>query len=137
MSHTDSFALSFYERALRLPTFFSISGLAKHGTKPRLCISSWRAFTSTHPLMVPSTSPKKALLACPPFPPWNLLFFTVESTLSFPCSRSDPLFLAKVRLSLMLTLSHLRSGTLDRQLCSFSSWQKRLWHTCQLLSLWH
>ena len=75
--------------------------------KPRLCRSSWRAFTSTHPLMVPSTSPKKALLACPPLPSWNLLFFTVESTLSFPCSRSDPLFLAKVRLSLILTLSHL------------------------------
>ena len=75
--------------------------------KPRLRRSSWRAFTSTHPLMVPSTSPKKALLACPAFPPWNLLFFTVESTLSFPCSRSDPLFLAKVRLSLILTLFHL------------------------------
>ena len=75
--------------------------------KPRLCRSSWKAFTSTHPLMVPSTSPKKALLACPIFPPWNLLFFTVESTLSFLCSHSDPLSLAQVRLLLILTLSHL------------------------------
>ena len=34
--------------------------------------------------------PREALLACPPFPPWNLPSFTVESTLSFSCSRSDP-----------------------------------------------
>ena len=47
-------------------------------------------------------------LAFPPFPPWNLPLFTVESTLSSPCSRSDPFFfLAKVRLSLTLTFSHL------------------------------
>ena len=75
--------------------------------KPRLCRSSWRAFTSAHAVMVPSTSPKKALFACPPFPPWNLLFFTVECTLSFPCSRPGPLFLAKVRLLLILTLSYI------------------------------
>ena len=37
--------------------------------------------------------------------PWNLLSFTVESTLSLSCSRSDPPFLAKVRLSPTLTLS--------------------------------
>ena len=34
------FTLSSYERALRLPTSFSISGLARHGVKPRLCRSS-------------------------------------------------------------------------------------------------
>ena len=106
MSHTN-FSLSFCEWALRLPTFFPISGLARHGVKPRLCRSSWRAFTSTHPLMLPSTSPREALLACPPFPFWNLLSITVKATLSFPCSRSDPLFLAKMRLSPTLTLSHL------------------------------
>ena len=42
--------------------------------------------------MLPSTSPKEALLACPPFPSWNLPSFTVESTLSTPCPRSDPPF---------------------------------------------
>ena len=63
------FTLSSYEWALRLPTFFSISGLARFGVKPRLCRSSWRAFASTHPLMLPSTSPREALLACSPFPP--------------------------------------------------------------------
>ena len=40
--------------------------------------------------MLPSTSFREALLACPSFPPWNLPFFIVESTLSSPCSRSDP-----------------------------------------------
>ena len=88
-SHPDSFYFS-YERALRLPTSFPISGLARLGVKPRHCRSSWRAFASTHPLMLPSTCSREALVACPPFPPWNLPSFTVESTLSSPCSRSDP-----------------------------------------------
>ena len=57
--------------------------------------------------MLPSTSFREALVAWPPFPPWNLPFFTVESTLSTPCSCSDPLILAKVRLSPNLTLSPL------------------------------
>ena len=83
------FTLSSYERALRLPTYFPISGLARLGVKPRLCRSSWRALASTHPLMLPSTCSREALLACPLFPPWNLLSLTVESTLSSSCSRSD------------------------------------------------
>ena len=80
------FTLFSYERALRLPTSFPISGLARLGVKPRL----WRAFASTHPLMHPSTCSREALLACPSFPPWNLPSFTVKSTVSFPCSHSDP-----------------------------------------------
>ena len=40
--------------------------------------------------MLPSTSPREALVACPPCPPWNLPSFTVESTLPTPCSCSDP-----------------------------------------------
>ena len=83
------FILFSYERALHLPTSFPISGLARLGVKPRLCRSSWRAFASTHPLMLSSTSSREALLACPPFPPWNLPSFTVESTRTTPCSRSD------------------------------------------------
>ena len=84
------FTLLSYERALRLPTFFPISGLARLGVKPRLCRSSWRAFASIHPLMLPSISSREAFLACSPCPPWNLPSFTVESTLSTPCTRSDP-----------------------------------------------
>ena len=84
------FTLLSYGRALRLPTSFPISGLVRLGVKPRLCRSFWRAFASTHPLMLPSTSPREALLACPPFPLWNLPSFAVESTLFTPCSCSDP-----------------------------------------------
>ena len=84
------FTLLSYERALRLPASFPISGLARRGVKPRLCRSSWRAFASTHSLVLPSTCSRKALLACPPCPPWNLPSFTMKSTLSSPCSRSDP-----------------------------------------------
>ena len=45
------FTLFSYEQALRLPTSFPISGLARLGVKPKLCRSSWRAFASTHPLL--------------------------------------------------------------------------------------
>ena len=83
------FTLLFYEQALCLPTSFPILGLARLGVKPRLCRSSWRAFGSTHLLMLPSTSSREALLGCPPPPSWNLPSFAVKSTLSSPCSRSD------------------------------------------------
>ena len=99
------FTLFSYERALRLPTSFPISGLARLGVNPRLCRLSWRAFASTHPLVFPSTCSRETLLVCPPFLSWNLPFFMVESTLSTPCSRSDPPSLAKVRLSPTLTFS--------------------------------
>ena len=43
--------------------------------------------------MLPSTSPREALLACPPSPRWNPPSFMVKSTLSSSCSHSDlPLF---------------------------------------------
>ena len=102
-----------YEQALCLPTSFPISGLARLGVKPRLCRLSWRTFASTHPLTLPSTSPREALLACPPFPPGNLPSFTVESTLSSPCPRSDPpLFRqgAALLLLLLFTRSLPRDG---------------------------
>ena len=63
------FTLSSYKRALRLPTSFPISGLARLGVKPRLCRSSWRAFALTHPLMLPSTCSREARHACPSSPP--------------------------------------------------------------------
>ena len=83
------FTLSSCKRVLRLPAFFSILGLAKLGVKSRLCRSSWRAFAFTHSLMFPSTSPKEALLTSLTSPFWNLLSFTMESTLSTPCYRFD------------------------------------------------
>ena len=100
------FTLSSYGRAFRLPTSFPISGLARLGVKPRLCRSSWKAFASTHPLMLPSTSSREALLACPPCLPCNLCS---QWSPPFPLHALAliPLFLAKVRLSPTLTLSPL------------------------------
>ena len=83
------FALSSYERAFCLPTSFPISGLARLGVKPRLCRSFWRAFAPTHSLMLPSTSSREVLVACPLCHPWNLPSFTVECTLPTPCFRFD------------------------------------------------
>ena len=40
--------------------------------------------------MLSSSAPKEPLLACPPFPPWNLPSLTVESALFSSCSHSDP-----------------------------------------------
>ena len=132
------FTLFSYKRVLRVPTSFPISGLTRLGVKPRLCRSSWRALASTHPLMLSSTCSREALLACPRCPSWNLPSFTVESTLSSPCSRPDPPHSRQGA-----ALAHLDSllpswpNTLDRRLCSFSFWQGRLRRSCQLLSLWH
>ena len=127
------FTLFSYERAFRLSTCFPIPGLAILGVKPRLCRLSWRAFASTHPLMLPSTSSREAFLAFPPFPSWNLSSFTVESTLSSPCPRSD---LPLPRQS--SGLAHLDSfPPHDLVLCSFCFWQRRLRRTGQLISLWH
>ena len=131
------FVLSSYEMTLCLPTSFPVLGFARLGVKPRLCRSSWRAFASTHPLMLPSTSLNEALLTFPLSSPWNLSSFTVESTFSSPCFRSDPLSLAKMRLSLTWTLSQLTIWYLKKRVFSFSFWQRRLWRTCQLFSLWH
>ena len=61
------FTLLSNEWALRLHTSFPISSLARLGVKPRLCRSSWRAFASTHPIILLSASPREAILACPPF----------------------------------------------------------------------
>ena len=101
------FTLLFYERALRLPTSFPISGLACLGVKPKLCKLSWRAFASTHPLMF-------FLLLL-----WRLFLFALPVLLEI-CLRSAwsspiplhalaliPLSPAQVQLSPTLTLSPL------------------------------
>ena len=99
------FPLLSYERAHRLPTSIPISGLARLGVKPRPCRSFCRALdaASTHPLMLPSTSSREALLACPP---WNLPLFTVKSTFSTPCSRSYPPHSRQGTAFAHLALSH-------------------------------
>ena len=98
-----------------LPTSFFISRLARLGVKPRLCRSSWRAFASIHPLMLFSTSPREALLACPLSLPCNLPSFNGEFTLSSPCSHSD------------LSLSLSRQGAALAHLDSLPPHELDLW----------
>ena len=99
------FTLSSFERALCLPTFFPISSLARHGVKPRLCRSFWRAFASTHPLMLPSTSPRRLFLLDLPV----LLGICLHSPWSPPfplyALALIPLSLAKMRLPPISSLS--------------------------------
>ena len=52
--------------SLNLLSYFR---LARPGVKPRFCRSFWRAFGSIHPLMLPFTFPREALLASSLFPP--------------------------------------------------------------------
>ena len=84
------FTLLSYERALRIPTSFPISGLARLGVKPRLCRSSSRAFASTQPLMLPSTVLGRLFLLAL----YVLLGICLRSRWSppssIPCSGSDP-----------------------------------------------
>ena len=48
------------------------------------------------------TSPRKALIVCPCYPSGNLPFYSVQSTFSSPCSRSNTPSLVKARFSLTL-----------------------------------
>ena len=73
------FTLLSYERALRLPITFPISGLARLRVKPRLSRSSRRVFESTHPLM-PSPKEVSTLKTLALF---SSLFFITSNFLAF------------------------------------------------------
>ena len=71
------FTLSFYKRThftFCRATFFPVSGLARLGVKPRLCRSSWRAFASTHPLML-SFASSRGSFCLPSLSSLELSFF--------------------------------------------------------------
>ena len=105
-SHPDSFYFYLICRLFVSQPLFPISVLARLGVKPRLCRSSWRAFASNHPFMLPSTSSRGLFFALPlllgiPFvSPWSLPFRLHGLALI-------SLYLTKVRLSFTLTLSPL------------------------------
>ena len=107
MSHLDSLHSFVLQASSSSPNLFPISGLARLGVKPRLYRSSWRAFASTHSLMLPFTSPREALLACLP-----VLFGTCLPSLwspPFPLHTLALILLSlvKVRLSPTLTIWYL------------------------------
>ena len=83
-------SLTYFERALRLPSSFPVSSLASLSVRKRVRSSSWRFFCQSHPLTPSPSSPREPLVLTPPFPPWSPPSFSVSLSLSLPCSRSDP-----------------------------------------------
>ena len=84
-------SLSFFERALRLPSTFPIASLANSNPRTRLKKSSWRSFSRSHNLTPNLHLTREPLILCPPKPPWSTpSSYTISLHLSSPCSRKDP-----------------------------------------------
>ena len=80
-------SLSFFERALCLPSTFPIASLANSNPRTRLKKSSWRSFSRSHNF-TPNLHLTRVL--CPPKPPWSApSSYTTSLHLSSPCSRKD------------------------------------------------
>ena len=84
-------SLSFFERALRLPSTFPITSLANSNPRTRLKKSSWISFSGSHNLTPNLHFTREPLILCPPKPPWSAPSnYTISLHLSSPCSRKDP-----------------------------------------------
>ena len=62
-------SLSFFERALRLPSTCPIASLANCNSRTRLKKSSWRSFSRSHNLTSNLHLTREPLILCPPNPP--------------------------------------------------------------------
>ena len=84
-------SLSFFERALRLPSTFPIASLENSNPRIRLKKSSWTSFSRSHNLTPNVHLAREPLILCPPNPPWSTpSTYTISLYLSSPCSRKDP-----------------------------------------------
>ena len=84
-------SLSFFERALRLPSTFPIASLANSNPRIRLKKSSWRFFSRSHNLTPNLHLTRKPLILFPPKPPRSApSSYTISLHLSSPCSRKGP-----------------------------------------------
>ena len=83
--------LTSYEQALRLPTSLPHFRFGQTWNETKTLQIVLENFCVHSPAYAFSISPRETLLACPPSPPRNLSSFTVKSTLSSPCSYSEPL----------------------------------------------
>ena len=80
-------SLSFFERALRLPSTFPLAFIANSNPRKRLTKGSWR----THNLTSNLHLAREPLILCPPNSPWSTLStYTISVHFSSPCSRKDP-----------------------------------------------
>ena len=68
-SHPHPPTLSFFERALRLPSIFPIASLGNSNPRTRLKKSSWRSFSRSHNLTPNLHLTREPLILCPPKPP--------------------------------------------------------------------
>ena len=85
-------SLSFFKRALRLPSTCPIASLANSNPRIRLKKCSWRSFSRSHNLTPNLHLAREPLILCPPKPPWYTpSTYTISLHLSSPCSRKDPL----------------------------------------------
>ena len=105
--------------------------------KPRLCRFSWRAIESlTRPCLVLLLLGRVSLHV-PPSSPWNLPFLLRSPPFPSHPLPLIPLFLAKVRLSLTFTSSHLTiwcSGQTALFLFSFGKGGSSVVYNCSLCS---
>ena len=84
-------SLSFFERALRLPSTFPIASLANFNPRTRLKKSSWRSFSRSYNLTPNLHLAREPLILCPPKTPWSTpSTYTISLHLSSPYSRKDP-----------------------------------------------
>ena len=105
-------ALSFYERALRLPASFPISSVAKAKPRQRLKrTTSWRSSCVRNSILDPAQA-RSSLGLLAPFPPWRTFSgLSFASDLDLPCSTSLP---PSLRLRIFdLSYANLPSADLD------------------------
>ena len=100
--------LSFFERALCLPSTFPIASLANSNPRTRLKKSSWRSFSRSHNLTPNLHLAREPLILCPPKPPWSIpSTYTILLHLLSPCSRKDlPSLRNTTATSHLFSLSH-------------------------------
>ena len=63
--------ISFFERALRLPSIFPLASLANFNPRTRLKKSLWRPFSRSHNFIPNLHLAHEPLILCPPKPPWS------------------------------------------------------------------
>ena len=100
-------SLSFFERALRLPSTFPLASLANSNPRTSLKKDSWRSFSRSHNLTPNLHLARKHLILCPPNPlvyPIHLHDFTPP--LIPMLSQRPPSFCNTTATSHLSSLSH-------------------------------
>ena len=122
------FALSSYKPALRLLPHFRFDQTWSETKTLQVILERFCIHSYAHAFSYFSW---RSFFDCSPFPPrnqpslWSSLFAPLALTLT-------PLFLTRCGFRSPCLSFTFQPGDLDRCLCSFSVWQKRLWRPWQL-----